>query len=157
LVECGADVNGHHKEDGWTSLHLVSRNGHLDTAKLLIDHGANVDSQNDKQQTPLAAASWFGHLEVVRLLIESGVAVSARDREGHTPFHMASDQGHLHVTKFLLECGIDVDIWSRNEQTPLCNHAVKFCMGSGKEASELHMQRGYRCCMVHIERPKCSL
>jgi ankyrin repeat protein len=57
LVECGADVNGHHKEDGWTSLHLASRNGHLDTAKLLIDHGANVDSRNDKQQTPLAAAS----------------------------------------------------------------------------------------------------
>jgi ankyrin repeat protein len=42
LVDCGADVNGH-KGDRWTSLHLASHKGQLDTAKLLIDHGANVD------------------------------------------------------------------------------------------------------------------
>ncbi|KAF8210989.1 hypothetical protein K438DRAFT_2011412, partial [Mycena galopus ATCC 62051] len=30
-------------KDGWTGLHLASLNGHLDIAKLLIDHNASVD------------------------------------------------------------------------------------------------------------------
>jgi ankyrin repeat protein len=52
-MDRGANVN-EQEEDRWTPLHLASSEGHLDIAKLLIDRSANVDSWNDKQQTPLA-------------------------------------------------------------------------------------------------------
>ena len=45
------------EEDCWTPLHPTSDNGQLDITKLLINHGANVDSWNDKQETPLALTS----------------------------------------------------------------------------------------------------
>lgn len=49
----GAVVNvrdWHHK----TPLHLTSLKGSLDMSQLLIEHGADVDAQDDKGQTPFS-------------------------------------------------------------------------------------------------------
>jgi ankyrin repeat protein len=43
----------------------ASNNGHLEAVKLLLEHGANVHSDDDYA---LRWASFKGHLEVVKLL-----------------------------------------------------------------------------------------
>jgi ankyrin repeat protein len=93
MLDHGADVNVHKSDrsECWTLLHLASANGHLDVAKLLIQHGANVDSRNNRQETPLDRVSWHGHLEIARLLIEHGAAVTSQD-DGHSS--TASQSGH---------------------------------------------------------------
>ena len=57
---------------------------------LLIDHGANVNAQDDTKSTPLHLASSMGSIETVQLLIEHGADVTARDVRHMTPLHLAS-------------------------------------------------------------------
>ena len=67
-----------------TTLIYASKNGHLETAKLLIANGADVNNRGEDEDkfTPLIYASKNGHPEVVKLLINKGADVNARDERG---------------------------------------------------------------------------
>ena len=56
-----------------------------DIVKLLVDHGADVATQDETLSTPLHLAACRGSTETVRLLIEHSADVTARDR---TPLHL---------------------------------------------------------------------
>jgi hypothetical protein len=55
LVELGAEVN-HTARGRATSLHRAAASGNLEAAKILLDHGARVDTVNNAGQTPLVFA-----------------------------------------------------------------------------------------------------
>jgi hypothetical protein len=46
-----------------TPLHVASKEGQLAVARLLVEHGANVDAEDDKGRTPLQVA-WGSDMEV---------------------------------------------------------------------------------------------
>ena len=46
LLDQGTDVN-EKDESGYTPLHWAVQGGHTDVARLLLDHGANIDSRED--------------------------------------------------------------------------------------------------------------
>ncbi|KAG8407429.1 hypothetical protein J3459_018507 [Metarhizium acridum] len=76
----GVDVNVKN-EDGWTSLVLASKHGHVDLVNLLL--AANADLQtNYAGWTPLNMAANDGHLEVARLLLKKGADVSVPSQTG---------------------------------------------------------------------------
>ena len=63
--------------DFCTSLHFASNNGHFIVAELLIQHGADISTRNQNQETPLHLASLHGRLDIVRLLvIQNGVSAA---------------------------------------------------------------------------------
>jgi len=102
-----------------TPLHLASRVGHIDVARLLIKHGANVAAQSKDWTTPLDEASEGGHVDVARLLIEHGVNVRAQNEDWKTPLHMASLVGCVDLPLLLIEHGADVAAQSGDGTTPL--------------------------------------
>ena len=56
LLEAGADVNELVEDDNGimcTPLYYACGYGHLDTVRLLLQHGAEVDTANSKGFTPL--------------------------------------------------------------------------------------------------------
>ena len=53
----GMDVNVRLKGSGDTALMRAANVGHLDTVKLLMDHGADIGLTNDKGETALIKAS----------------------------------------------------------------------------------------------------
>ncbi len=55
LLALGADVNAH---DKWkeTTIHKTSNHNSLDTAKVLLTHGADVNTENKGGRTPMAYA-----------------------------------------------------------------------------------------------------
>ena len=57
----------------------AAQNGYLEIVKLLIENGANVDSQTELGYTALELAASNGHLEVVDLLIQKGANLSLED------------------------------------------------------------------------------
>jgi hypothetical protein len=61
------------------ALSAASAGGHLEVAKLLIHHGAEVNAQGGSDYgDALSAASAGGYLEVVELLIHHGAKVNSQ-------------------------------------------------------------------------------
>jgi ankyrin repeat protein len=87
LVEQGADLSA---TDRWgnTPLHTRSRRrrGRID---VLLELGADVDSDSASVGTPLHAAAASHHVENARLLLQRGARVDALNREGLTPLELA--------------------------------------------------------------------
>jgi ankyrin repeat protein len=81
--------------DGWTPLHLAAFFGHVDTARALVEAGADVHafSQNSLRNTPLHAATAGKHSEVALFLLAAGADAQAVDGGGYTPVRIASENG----------------------------------------------------------------
>ena len=62
LIEKGADVNAKNI-GGWTALHFART---LEVAKCLVDHGADIESVNKYENTPLIWHSETGHDDIVK-------------------------------------------------------------------------------------------
>jgi len=55
-----------------------------DTARLLLEHGANIEAVDEEGTTPLIRAASRGRTHVVNLLLEKGADVEARNSRGMT-------------------------------------------------------------------------
>ena len=127
LLGRGADLHaksGH----GYTALHLASRSVYspegLETVRLLLDRGAEIDVRNDFGETPLFGSvdSYVdGYPAATALLLERGADIMARDNEGSTPLHRAasSPKSLPAVVELLLENGADARVENSLDQTPL--------------------------------------
>lgn len=75
--------------EGNSPLHLACQKGHLETAKLLLGHGADVvdGEKHWELHSPLHLAAANGHLTLVELLISHNAAVDCRDEQQRTPLH----------------------------------------------------------------------
>ena len=58
----------------------ASEGGHTDTARLLIENGADVNAKNKSDSTSLMYALEGGHTNTARLLIENGADVNAKNK-----------------------------------------------------------------------------
>lgn len=61
--------------EGAPPLWCAAAAGHLDIVKLLITHGAKVNTTTRTNSTPLRAACFDGHLEIVKYLVQHGADV----------------------------------------------------------------------------------
>jgi len=59
--------------------------GHVQVAKLLLDHGADVNMPPDSYESPLTLSACGGHMELASLLIERGANLEEVNDEGYTP------------------------------------------------------------------------
>jgi ankyrin repeat protein len=91
---------------GGTLLHLAAEFGNLDAARILLDHGADVNARAEVDgagvggQTPLfhAASQYFDYgLPVVRLLVERGADLGARAK---LPGHYERPEEFVEATPF---------------------------------------------------------
>ena len=70
-----------------TVLHMAALNNDVKTAKLCLDHGADVNTKKSKETTPLHVAATKGNLEMAELLISRGAGVNMKDRDSKAPLH----------------------------------------------------------------------
>ena len=65
---------------------------HVKALKSLIQAGAEVNIQNEKNETPLHLSSKNGHVDVITALLASYADKTPRDRDGRTPYYRAKNQ-----------------------------------------------------------------
>jgi ankyrin repeat protein len=101
-LQSGFDVNATDK-DGYSALHFCRK---LDIAKLLHDHGADVNAQaTNDGVTPLMKASHEGYDDVARLYLEKGAQVNIRNVEGLTALTLARMKGRDKIVEMLIRHG----------------------------------------------------
>ena len=109
LIAAGADLDAWSPEDGVTPLCWAAMEGHPESARLLLDAGADPSARNRDGATPLHGAAFLGRDEMVALLVESGADVNAV-QPGHesTPLDSAySDWQTVEWIAGLLGIGVE--------------------------------------------------
>jgi len=117
----GSSVDPPGREGQQSPLFSASTYGDLEMVRVLLKHGADVNSRNCYDTTPLVTASYRTHpqtLNVVRFLLENGADPNARCSDGTTPLHAASRCGSHDVARLLLEYGVDVEAKDVNGKSP---------------------------------------
>ncbi|KAH9017588.1 hypothetical protein EDB84DRAFT_1566768 [Lactarius hengduanensis] len=70
-------------------LHKALRREHLVVAQLRLEHGADVNSQNNKGESLLHLASLRGQLKIVRWLLENDASIDGLDNLARTPYRLS--------------------------------------------------------------------
>uniref|UniRef100_H2ZI44 SOCS box domain-containing protein n=1 Tax=Ciona savignyi TaxID=51511 RepID=H2ZI44_CIOSA len=83
--------------------------GHTEAVELLIKHGADLETEDIKGQTPLFAATKFNHVECVRILLEAGAKPDGSDTNISTPIYVAARDNYPDVMSLLIKHGADVN------------------------------------------------
>jgi ankyrin repeat protein len=95
--------------DGFTALHFPAFFGGIEAARVLLEHGADVDASGRGWMTgtPLNSAAAGGQTDVARLLLDAGADPDMRQTSGWTPLHSAAHNGDLEMAELLLAFGAD--------------------------------------------------
>lgn len=107
--------------DGWTPLHLAAFFGHLETAEMLVEMGADVmaRSANAMHNTPLHAAAAGRNQDICALLLSHGADVAATQQAQYTALHSAAANGDVEIVRLLLAHEADPRAKSEKGETAL--------------------------------------
>jgi hypothetical protein len=115
LVAAGAPID---REEGWQPLAYAAFNGHLEVAKFLLEHEADVDALSDNGTSALMVAARNGHLEVVKLLLKYEADPDIENDAGGTALSWAEAAGNSEIAK-LVRKAMDASAADRREAARL--------------------------------------
>jgi len=110
--------------NGNTPLMWASFNSNIQYARILIDQGVAVNTQNFVGETALFIAAARRFDKLCTLLIENGADMRLSNIEGVSPMHIATASGYVNVVKILFEHGAFVNNVDEEGDTPL-HYAVR--------------------------------
>uniref|UniRef100_A0A669PWG9 Uncharacterized protein n=1 Tax=Phasianus colchicus TaxID=9054 RepID=A0A669PWG9_PHACC len=116
LLKCGAPIDGK-DERGQTALSYAVSQGFENTAKVLLEAGASVDS--NMFVTPLHTASQRGNADVAKQLLHHKANVNAKDKQSKSPLHFACERGDKTMVEMLLNANADPSAQDKEKKTPL--------------------------------------
>jgi ankyrin repeat protein len=80
---------------GLTALIFAAREGDIESAKALLDAGADVNQTSEYGWTPLLTATNNRHYRLGKYLMERGANVNLANKGGWTPLYLATDNRNI--------------------------------------------------------------
>ena len=106
LILNGAVLNAVAKNPtGFTALTGATANNHTEIAKILVNHGANVNHRYEEGASPLMEAAHNGNVELVEFFLEKGADPNAKTKDGKSPLVFAREKNHTAVVDILKKHG----------------------------------------------------
>ena len=110
LLENGANPNAFGRRTRWTALHFAVNNAqdnrrpldhrpHLEIIDLLLQHGANIEAQDDEGMTPLIRAAHNQEPNLTKHLLMAGAYIHAVDLRNRTAIDNAQRAYLLNKTR----------------------------------------------------------
>ncbi|ORX84117.1 hypothetical protein BCR32DRAFT_230679 [Anaeromyces robustus] len=88
--------------EGLYPLHIACRLGHTEIAKILINHGSDVNVlDKDNGWTPIFYCCVNGYIDCVKVLLESNCKTDIKDDNGWYPLTYAYYHGHIKIAQLL--------------------------------------------------------
>eukprot|EP00730_Choanoeca_flexa_P005777 TRINITY_DN12020_c1_g1_i8.p1 TRINITY_DN12020_c1_g1~~TRINITY_DN12020_c1_g1_i8.p1 ORF type:complete len:1180 (+),score=177.83 TRINITY_DN12020_c1_g1_i8:115-3654(+) len=109
LLDYGLDVNQIVYER--PLLHSACEGGHLETVRLLVNRGANLNAISTElarmyfKETALHVACRKGHTDIVRYLLDHGAAISALRGDGQSPLICAVEADVIDCAQLMFQRG----------------------------------------------------
>uniref|UniRef100_A0A8V5G2J6 Uncharacterized protein n=2 Tax=Melopsittacus undulatus TaxID=13146 RepID=A0A8V5G2J6_MELUD len=108
------------RQSGWgipsTPLRLAATRGCAQCIRVLLAHGAELDSLDVKAQTPLFIAVSNGHWECVKVLLEAGASPCGSIYNNCSPLLIAARDGNVDILQQLLDHGAEPNVQARLPQ-----------------------------------------
>ena len=126
-------------ENGHTPLMEAASGGHVNCARLLVHHGAEVNcASNEFKESALTLACYKGNYDMVAFLLSAGADREHKTDEMHTSLMEASMDGHTDVARLLLDSGCNVNMPQDSFESPLTLAAC----GGHYDLAKLLIDRG---------------
>lgn len=93
----GAEIN----HSGWNPLLYAASGGHLDTLRVLLGGGADINSTSDNGSTALMMAVRGNHLQAVSFLLNLGADPRIINEQGDTALSWAEKREHGEIADYL--------------------------------------------------------
>jgi ankyrin repeat protein len=118
LLAAGADVSVKNSFD-FNALNIAVAANEQDLAALLLDHGANLETETS-MLTPLMFAASAGNVDMIRFLVKRGAKVNHGAKEGkQTALFSAIYSGKPEAVQALVDLKADVNTRMKDGPTPL--------------------------------------
>ena len=113
----GADVESDYR--GTSILIWACQEGYENIVRLLVGFGANINAQDQDNETPLKKSIGENHITISSFLVDSGANVNLLcDGEG-TVLHTACAYGYEEAVNLLLSNGADITIKDSDGKLPI--------------------------------------
>ncbi|KAL9591660.1 MAG: hypothetical protein Q9179_007499, partial [Wetmoreana sp. 5 TL-2023] len=92
----------------------AAANGHLGTLKILLEHGADINSRlGQRGTTPVHEAARYNRVDTVRFLLNMGAVLDVLQDDmviflGYEAMERAIKKGHKEIVRALAEGGVDI-------------------------------------------------
>ncbi len=101
----------------WSKLKMSHLNDQSDIVKVLLDHDAQVDLQDENGWSALLLASGLRQLKIVHMLLDAGADVDLQSKIGVSALMFANYFGHTEVARVLLDRGAQVGLQDEDDDS----------------------------------------
>jgi ankyrin repeat protein len=113
------------EEEHRTPLMMAAINGDVETTKMLLDSGVDIEESSRDGETALMLAASKGEREVIRMLLSSGANIDATNSKGWTILMLVVRQRDEKTVDLLLSNGADVNHLSPDRWTALAEATLQ--------------------------------
>ena len=122
---------------GETPLHMAALSNAVETAEVLIAHGAGIGVANNHDFAAIHFSAYGDAVEMTELLLARGADIDGRSSAGNTPLHAAVWKDAAETVQLLLARGAGIDARNEDGELPL-HHAAGYNAADSAGALLVH-------------------